>query len=265
VQPEVVSEPASRSALERGRAARRNIYGVALLLALALHAILLVELMRSKVLAPGVNTAAIPVTILEPSAPPPPPPPIAAAEKPASEPVEQLAKPEEKKELIVAQPQPTKRPHPEPKHAPTVAPTAQTVQAEAGVAGGTAGGEKGGVVGGAVGGEAEGQIGGIVGGQGDRPFPVGEVASPPSITSQILPTYPPLARAHGMEGRVVLELIVDREGHVESDSIRAKQSLPVFDQAAIEAVRKWRFRPGRDASGRAVRVILEVPIRFQLR
>jgi TonB family protein len=134
---------------------------------------------------------------------------------------------------------------------------------EAGIPGGTVGREKDGVVGGAVGGETGGQIGG--GGQGDRPIPAGEVASPPSITSQILPTYPPLARAHGMEGRVVLKLIVDREGHVEGDSIRAKPSSPVFDQAAIEAVHQRRFRPGRDASGRAVRVILEVPIRFQLR
>jgi len=39
----------------------------------------------------------------------------------------------------------------------------------------------------------------------------------------------------------------------------------MLDQAAIDALRRWRFSPGRDREGSAVRVLLEVPLRFTLR
>jgi protein TonB len=43
------------------------------------------------------------------------------------------------------------------------------------------------------------------------------------------------------------------------------KSVAPLDAAAIAAVRQWRFRPARDADGRPVRVIMEVPVRFVLR
>jgi protein TonB len=131
--------------------------------------------------------------------------------------------------------------------------------------GGVAGGVEGGVQGGTVGGDVGGKLGGIVGGNGDGPISADKVASPPSVLSQVRPNYPPLARARGIEGLVVVELIIDRAGRVEADSVRVKQSIAALDDAAIDAVRRWRFRPGRDRDGQTVRVILEVPIRFQLR
>jgi protein TonB len=79
-----------------------------------------------------------------------------------------------------------------------------------------------------------------------------------------MPVYPPFARARGQEGVVLLRAIVDREGRIE-DGVTVVQSSPTFDDAAVAAFRRWRFQPGRDESGTAVRVILEVPIRFQLR
>ena len=60
-------------------------------------------------------------------------------------------------------------------------------------------------------------------------------------------------------------MIVGRDGRPEAESVRLRQSAPSFDDAAVEAVRQWRFQPGRDAAGHPVRVIPEVPIRFQLR
>jgi protein TonB len=62
---------------------------------------------------------------------------------------------------------------------------------------------------------------------------------------------------------VVLEAIVDREGRIETE-VKVLKSVAMLDKAAIEALRQWRFTPGRDANGQPVRVILEVPIRFVL-
>ena len=73
-----------------------------------------------------------------------------------------------------------------------------------------------------------------------------------------------MARARSLEGRVVLRAVVDRQGHVEQ-AITVVDSQPTFDAAAIDALRQWRFQPGRDHDGTTVRVLIEVPIRFQLR
>ncbi|MGD9764497.1 MAG: TonB family protein [Candidatus Binatia bacterium] len=43
------------------------------------------------------------------------------------------------------------------------------------------------------------------------------------------------------------------------------ESRPPFDAAALDAFRRWRFKPGRDDRGEAVRVVIEQPIRFRLR
>lgn len=79
-----------------------------------------------------------------------------------------------------------------------------------------------------------------------------------------MPMYPLQARARGLRGEVVLRAIVGSDGRVEKDIVIA-QSSPMFDQPAVEALRQWRFEPGRDRDGNPVRVLLEVPIRFQLR
>jgi len=79
-----------------------------------------------------------------------------------------------------------------------------------------------------------------------------------------MPMYPLQARARGLRGEVVLRAIIGSDGRVENDIVIA-QSSPMFDQPAVEALRQWRFEPGRDRNGNPVRVLLEVPIRFQLR
>ena len=91
-----------------------------------------------------------------------------------------------------------------------------------------------------------------------------EVAHPPTVVSQILPEYPPLARARGIEGLVVLKAVIDRDGLVE-EGIAVEQSNPLFDAAAIAAFRRGRFHPGRDENGQAVRVLVVMPMRFRLR
>ncbi len=125
-------------------------------------------------------------------------------------------------------------------------------------------GSSGGVVGGVVGGEVGGKSGGVVGGSGDVPIPAGQVEHPPVVISRVLPVYPTIARARGMEGRVVLRAVVDRDGQVEQ-TITVVESMPTFDASAVDALRRWRFEPGRDRDGQPVRVLVDVPIRFQLR
>jgi protein TonB len=194
------------------------------------------------------------MVFIEPAAPPPPPvgvannPPVAAV----------LPAPIVERPKEVVRPQRLVVPKPKPKRdeAPSPVPAAQLSSEPQGAAGGVAAG--------VVGGEAGGKVGGRVGGTGDRAIPADQVEHPPIVVSRIIPTYPAFARARGLEGLVVLTAIVDRAGHVE-EAITVTQSIPMLDAAAVDALRRWRFEPGRDRDGAPVRVLIEVPIRFQLR
>lgn len=120
------------------------------------------------------------------------------------------------------------------------------------------------VANGVVGGVSGGIAGGVIGAHGTEAFPVDQVANPPLLLSRIMPEYPRQARFRGVEGLVLLEAILDLDGRIE-DRIKVLQSIPSLDLAAIQAVRRWRFRPARDRENRPVRVILEVPVWFVLK
>jgi protein TonB len=66
-----------------------------------------------------------------------------------------------------------------------------------------------------------------------------------------------------MQGRVLLEVRVSAEGLPLSVALRSSSGFDLLDQAAAEAVRKWRFVPAR-RGGRAVEALVEIPIRFVL-
>jgi TonB family protein len=55
------------------------------------------------------------------------------------------------------------------------------------------------------------------------------------------PVHPPIARANGIAGTVVVDATVDSSGRVVDPLVR--QSVPMLDQAAVDAVRQWRFEP----------------------
>lgn len=85
---------------------------------------------------------------------------------------------------------------------------------------------------------------------------------PPRVIAQTPPLYPILMRASGMRGEVVVDFYVDIEGRVQNAFV-ARSLNPAFDDPALEAVRKWRFEPGRDGQ-KPVRTHMQVPVMFQL-
>jgi TonB family protein len=98
----------------------------------------------------------------------------------------------------------------------------------------------------------------------DKPASADTVAHRPEIETYVVPVYPPEARAKKIQGRVVLMVIVDTSGRVEDD-IQVVDSIPMLDQAAIDAVHQWTFTPARDDGGNPVRVSLQVRVPFTLR
>lgn len=78
------------------------------------------------------------------------------------------------------------------------------------------------------------------------------------------PVYPAEARAEGIEGTVVVEYRVSAEGEVLEPRVVSAEPPGVFDQAALTAVRTWRYRPPRP-DGEAVEVPgVRSTLRFRL-
>jgi protein TonB len=105
---------------------------------------------------------------------------------------------------------------------------------------------------------------GVVGGTGSA-LELGQVAHPPVLLTQAKPEYPRAARFDRIEGRVVLRAVIGVDGRIEEDEVSVLHSIPALDGAAIAALRAWRFSPGSDAAGNAVRVVIEIPFEFSLR
>jgi len=140
-----------------------------------------------------------------------------------------------------------------------------------GVAGGVEGGVKGGVSGGVAGGvtaaEAVGVAVGIANAQdlkkfeGDAVRAVGEV-KPPKLIKGLAPVYPQVARQARVEGMVILEAKTDEEGNVIG--ARILRSIPILDQAAIDAVKQWKYEP-LVIGGKPRKVLFTVTVRFMLK
>src|SRR5437773_1604295 len=85
------------------------------------------------------------------------------------------------------------------------------------------------------------------------------------VVSTGRPVYPDSLRALGIEGRVVVQVVVDSTGQVEPGTATVLRSTdPGFNQAAIDFVNAARFRPGRIGT-RKVRVLMTVAVPFASR
>lgn len=114
-------------------------------------------------------------------------------------------------------------------------------------------------------GEGEGSgIGpGSGGGTGGGPYRPGAGITPPAILREVKPDYTEEARRRRVEGDVVVEVIVRRDGSV--GTIKLIQSLGAgLDERAMDAVRQWRFSPAH-RYGEPVDVVVEVAVEFKLR
>jgi protein TonB len=85
---------------------------------------------------------------------------------------------------------------------------------------------------------------------------------PPTVTRKVDPQHPIVAMQARVSGTVVLEVLVDERGNVAD--ARVARSIPLLDQAAMDAVKQWQFRPAT-LKGEAVPVIVQIEMNFALR
>jgi len=182
---------------------------------------------------------------LEVAPPPPPPPPPAPAARPA----------------VTRAPR-ADVPPPTGFVAPIEVPT--EIQPEEGLDLGVEGGVAGGVEGGVPG----GVVGGVVGGLPREAPPPPQVAvrvggqiKTPRKIKNVEPVYPALARQARVQGVVILECTISPSGKVTD--VRILRSIPLLDEAALDAVRQWTYTPTL-LNGIPVPVIMTVTVTFNL-
>jgi protein TonB len=99
----------------------------------------------------------------------------------------------------------------------------------------------------------------------ERPFEFVPYEDPPEPINPVPPVYPEFAKRTGLQGVVVLEVDVYRDGSLgKINVIRSLMKGPGgLDEAAIDAVKKWRFQPGK-SGGRPVDTTVIIPIEFTI-
>ena len=205
--------------------------------AVALSLIFQCFLVGIAVLIPLIYTQALPkstwnMMITAPPPPPPPPPPQAAIKVVHTNAVRLLHNGQLTAPTVI--PKQVAMIHQE------EMPPEVGVGVEGGVPGGSAEGSEGGVLGGV--------LGGLPSAAPAPPKPAtptrirlgGNVQSA-KLISQQQPAYPPLARQARIQGNVVLHAIISKDGRIESLTVMSGH--PLLIQAALDAVRNWRYQP----------------------
>lgn len=127
-----------------------------------------------------------------------------------------------------------------------------------------------GVPGGVAGGVPGGVMGGVVGGIPAPPPPPPPPAAPvrvggniktPTKTKNVPPIYPPIAQSARVSGVVIIEATIGTDGRVKDAKVL--RSIPLLDQAALDAVKQWQFTPTL-LNGVPVPVIMTVTVNFTL-
>jgi periplasmic protein TonB len=186
--------------------------------------------------------------------PPPAPPPSAAATRaPRTAPV-QTPVPK------ITEPTPLVAPRVIPRQAPEVSNTVAPPELNQGVAGGVEGGVPGGV------------LGGVLGGTGTIPGPptpekspgivrVGGNVKPPQLVQKVQPQYPTVARMAHVQGQVIIDAVISKNGNVISEHAVSGPSLLV--PSALDAVKQWKYKPTY-LNGQPVDLAMQVTVEFQL-
>ena len=173
-----------------------------------------------------------------PPPPPPPPPPAQAAPKPV--------------EVV----NPNAAPVEAPREIKPEVPVDTSFERNVGVEGGIPGGV----------------VGGVVGGLPEAPPPppppppaqpvrVGGQIRAPTQVRKVNPVYPAIAQSARVQGVVILEATIGENGKVKD--VKVLRSIPLLDQAAIDAVRQWEYTPTL-LNNVPVPVIMTVTVQFTL-
>jgi TonB family protein len=96
----------------------------------------------------------------------------------------------------------------------------------------------------------------------EGPIRVGGDVVPPEKIAAPSPQYTEIARKARIQGVVIIEAIIDKQGLVTN--VKILKALPMgLDQAAADAVKKWRFKPAT-LNGKPVAVIYNLTVNFRL-
>jgi protein TonB len=95
----------------------------------------------------------------------------------------------------------------------------------------------------------------------DDALRVGGAVKPPVKVRDVRPVYPPIARTANVTGVVIMEVRIGPDGRVEDAHVL--RSIPLLDEAALDAVKQWQFAPTL-MNGQAVPVIMTVTVNFTL-
>ena len=130
-----------------------------------------------------------------------------------------------------------------------------------------------GVVGGVPGGVPGGSMGGVIGSVlSSTPVAVPKIATPQRVRvssgvstglliRKVPPTYPPLARQARIQGVVILQAQISKEGNIQN--LQLISGHPMLAPAAIEAVKQWKYKPYL-LNGEPVEVDTQVQVNFTL-
>ena len=173
--------------------------------------------------------------------PPPPPPPPEVKPQPAPPPPPEVKRISPKKDKR----KPVEKPKEKPKPVPPPPPPARPAPAAPAQATRPAG-------------PHPTNVGGL------QAYKTSQVTERPSIAKRVTPEYPPMARRQNLEGRVVVQFVVDKSGAPRSPRVVKADPPGVFDQAALSAVGKMRFIPGK-LHGQPVNTLVVIPVSFKLR
>lgn len=225
---------------------------------IVLSTLLQVALLGILILIPLIYTEALPKTMLTtllvaPPPPPPPPPPPAATPVKVVKPVARLM---QAGKLMA--------PRAIPKEVNII--KEQEMPPDMGAVG-----VVGGVPGGVPGGQAGGVLGGIIGGVGSNLPPppkeapkrirVGGQVQTAKLVNKVTPVYPPLAKQARIQGTVRLQAVIAKDGSVVE--LQVLSGHPLLVQAALDAVRQWRYHPTL-LNGDPVEVVTTVDVIFTL-
>jgi protein TonB len=211
-------------------------------------AVIIVPLLYATDNLPRVPTMMAFVAAMPEAPPPPPPPPPAPAPKAESAPQKELpanayAAPVEAPSEI----------RPEPPEMPVAS--------------------RGGVEGGVVGGVEGGIVGGLMAAAPPPPPPppppapaqpvrIGGNIQAPTLIKRVEPTYPDIALVAKVTGLVILEASIGTDGTVQS--VRVLRSVKFLDEAAVDAVKQWRYQP-LVLNGVPTPFILSVTLNFSVK